>query len=168
VADKGYHSNDVLVDLTGEGYRTYISEPERGRRRWQDKEEAQAATYANRRRSRGNRGKLLLRQRGELLERPFAHYLEAGGMRRTHLRGHKNILKRLLIHVAGFNLGILMRRLIGTATPREYAGLLAAVRAALSHVTAAILRWILAARATLTISPAVSLPAAAIMRPLAA
>jgi transposase len=70
VADKGYHSNDVLVDLTGKGYRTYISEPERGRRRWQDKEEAQAATYANRRRIRGNRGKLLLRQRGELLERP--------------------------------------------------------------------------------------------------
>jgi transposase len=89
-------------------------------------------------------------------------------MRRTHLRGHKNILKRLLIHVAGFNLGILMRRLIGTATPREYAGLLAAVRAALWQVNAAILRWILAARATLTISPAVSSPEIDTMRPLAA
>ena len=81
-------------------------------------------TYANRRRIRGARGKRLLRQRGELLERPFAHYLEAGGMRRTHLRHHPNILKRLLVHVAGFNLGILMRNLIGTATPKEYADLL--------------------------------------------
>ena len=124
VADKGYHGNDTLVALAEEEYRTYISEPERGRRKWEDKEEAQQATYANRRRIRGDRGKRLLRQRGELLERPFAHYLEAGGMRRTHLRRHHNILKRLLIHVAGFNLGILMRRLVGTATPKEYAELL--------------------------------------------
>jgi len=121
VADKGYHGNATLEALIDEDYRTYISEPDRGRRNWKDKEGAQQATYANRRRIRGERGKRLLRQRGELLERPFAHYLEAGGMRRTHLRWHGNILKRLLVHVAGFNLGILMRNLIGTATPREYA-----------------------------------------------
>ena len=124
VADKGYHGNDMLVALAEEEYRTYISEPARGRRKWNGKEEEQKATYANRRRIRGERGKRLLRQRGELLERPFAHYLEAGGMRRTHLRRHPNILKRLLVHVAGFNLGILMRNLIGTATPKEYADLL--------------------------------------------
>lgn len=123
VADKGYHSNDTLLDLSEEEYRTYISEPDRGRRRWQGQADAQRATYANRQRIRGNRGKRLLRKRGELLERPFAHYLEAGGMRRTHLRTHPNILKRLLVHVAGFNLGILMRHLIGTATPRAYAAL---------------------------------------------
>ena len=64
-----------------------------------------------------------MRRRGELVERPFAHYLEAGGMRRTHLRKHGNILKRLLVHVAGFNLGMLMRSLIGTGTPREFAEL---------------------------------------------
>ena len=124
VADKGYHGNDILVALAQDEYRTYISEPDRGRRKWKEKEEAQQATYANRRRVRGNRGKRLLRQRGELLERPFAHYLEAGGMRRTHLRKHDNILKRLLVHVAGFNLGILLRNLIGTGTPKEYATLL--------------------------------------------
>ncbi len=123
VTDKGYHGNETLMDLIDEDYRTYISEPDRGRRKWQDKEDAQAATYANRRRIRGTRGKRLMRQRGELLERPFAHYLDAGGMRRTHLRRHGNILKRLLVHVAGFNLGILMRALIGKGTPREYAGL---------------------------------------------
>ena len=123
VTDKGYHGNNILVTLAQDEYRTYISEPDRGRRKWKDKEEAQQATYANRRRVRGNRGKRLLRQRGELLERPFAHYLEAGGMRRTHLRKQDNILKRLLVHVAGFNLGILLRNLIGTGTPREYATL---------------------------------------------
>ena len=123
VADKGYHGNETLLALIDEDYRTYISEPDRGRRKWKDKEGAQAATYANRRRIRGDRGKRLMRQRGELLERPFAHYLEAGGMRRTHLRMHGNILKRLLVHVAGFNLGILMRSLIGTGTPRELAEL---------------------------------------------
>jgi transposase len=142
VADKGYHSNDVLVDLDAAGYRTYISEPDRGRRHWQDKEAAQAATYANRRRIRGERGKRLLRRRGELLERPFAHYLEAGGLRRTHLRGHRNILKRLLVHVAGFNLGLLMRELIGTATPREYAARLRELLAAFSWLRRAAARLI--------------------------
>jgi transposase len=142
VADKGYHSNDVLVDLREEEYRTYISEPERGRRKWKDKAEAQAATYENRRRIRGERGKRLLRQRGELLERPFAHYLEAGGMRRTHLRGNENILKRMLVHVAGFNLGVLMRCLIGTATPRAYADLLGALQFVLSDLTATIARYV--------------------------
>lgn len=121
VADKGYHGNDVLEMLADEGCRTYISEPERGRRRWKNKAGAKRVTYANRRRIRGARGKRLLRRRGELLERPFAHYLESGGMRRTHLRGHENIFKRLAVHVAAFNLGILMRWLIGSGTPREFA-----------------------------------------------
>ena len=58
-----------------------------------------------------------------MLERPFAHCYDTGGMRRTHLRGHPNILKRLLIHVAGFNLGLLMRRLLGAGKPRALAGL---------------------------------------------
>ena len=57
----------------------------------------------------GARGHRLLRQRGELLERPNAHLYATGGMRRVHLRGHPNILKRLLVHVCGFNLGLLMR-----------------------------------------------------------
>lgn len=74
--------------------------------------------YGNRRRVRGQRGKALLRKRGELLERPFAHCYEAGGMRRTQLRGHENILKRLLVHVAGFNLGLAMRKLFGIGKQR--------------------------------------------------
>jgi transposase len=73
--------------------------------------------------------------RGELLERPFAHMYETGGMRRTHLRGHPNILKRLLIHSAGFNLGLLMRTLIGIGTPRGLQGALGALLALLKRLT---------------------------------
>jgi len=119
VADKGYHSNDVLSDLAEAEIRTYISEPDRGRRRWKGKARARRAVHGNRRRVRGRRGKALLRQRGELLERPFAHCFETGGMRRTHLRTHENILKRLLIHTAGFNLARVMEKLIGIGKPRR-------------------------------------------------
>ena len=76
--------------------------------------------YANRRRVQGNYGKSLLRRRGELVERSFAHCYDTGGMRRTHLRKHNNILKRQLIHVAGFNLSLIFRRLLGAGTPREW------------------------------------------------
>jgi transposase len=118
VTDKGYHSNDTLVDLKELGIRSYISEPNRGRRNWIGKPEERDAVYANRRRIRGNRGKRLLRLRGLMLERPFAHCYETGGMRRTNLRGRHKILKRLLIHVAGFNLSLVLRLAIGKGTPR--------------------------------------------------
>ena len=124
VLDKGYHSNETMRDLQEQGIRSYASEPKyKGRRRWKDKAAEQEAVYANRRRIRGTRGKRLLRKRGELLERPFAHCYETGGMRRTHLRGHARILKRLLIHVAGCNLGLVMRTLFGLGTPRGLQGL---------------------------------------------
>ena len=127
VADKGYHSNQVLVDLAALDLRTYIAEPDRGRRRWTRKAAARDAVYANRRRIRGARGRALQRHRSERLERPNAHLYETGGMRRTHLRGHTNILKRLLVHIGGFNLGLLMRTLIGVGTPRGLQGRLAAL-----------------------------------------
>jgi transposase len=118
VLDKGYHSNEVLKELADWKVRSYCSEPDRGRRRWEGKKAEQAAVYANRRRVQGERGKRLLRQRGEKVERSFAHCYETGGMRRVHLRHHPNILKRLLVHVAAFNLGLIMRQLLGRGTPR--------------------------------------------------
>jgi len=126
VADKGYHSNAVLTDQREREIRTYISEPNRGRRRWEDNAKAQAAVYGNRRRIRGERGKRLMRRRGELVERSFAHCYDTGGMRRTHLRKHENILKRLLIHTAGFNLSLVLRKLLGLGTARSLQGLTAA------------------------------------------
>jgi len=132
VADKGYHSNQTLVEFAEAGVRSYVSEPDRGRRNWKGKAAAKRAVYANRRRIRGARGTRLLRQRGELLERPNAHLYETGGMRRVHLREHPNILKRLLVQVCGFNLGVLLRQLTGVGTPRSLQGRAAAVLGALT------------------------------------
>jgi transposase len=120
VTDKGYHSGPVLTRVQDCEVRSYIPEKkQRGRRHWQDKTEEQKAVYANRRRVRGAYGKRLLKRRGEFVERSFAHCYETGGMRRTHLRGHGNILKRQLIHVGAFNLSLVMRKLLGAGTPRE-------------------------------------------------
>lgn len=124
VADKGYHSNQTMRDLAESDIRSYVSEPNyRGRRHWKDKSAEQEAVYGNRRRIQNNRGKALLRKRGELVERPFAHCYETGGMRRTHLRTHARIFKRLLIHVASCNLALVMRTLFGLGTPRGLQGL---------------------------------------------
>jgi transposase len=118
VTDKGYHSNETMVDLKEFGIRSYISEPKRGRRNWIGKEAERDAVYANRRRIQGERGKSLLRRRGLMLERPFAHCYETGRMRRLHLRGRENIMKRLLVHIAGFNLSLVLRQTTGKGTPR--------------------------------------------------
>src|SRR6202049_4415306 len=118
VADKGYHSNQTMVGLDSVGIRSYIAEPDRGRRDWSEEPEAQAPVYRNRRRIRGTRGRRLMRRRGETIGRSFAHLYDTGGMRRTHLRGHHNILKRLLIHAGGFNLGLLLRAILGVGAPR--------------------------------------------------
>ena len=144
VADKAYHSKQKLVELAQLGLRTYISEPDRGPQGWIDQRAARDAVYANRRRIRGARGKRLLRRRGELLERPNALLYETGGMRRTHLRGHVNILKRLLIHAGGCNLGLLMRTRFGVGTPRGLQGRRPAALTALAALwTRLAARWTL-------------------------
>ena len=106
VADKGYHSRDVVLELKQQGLRSYVAEPKRKKRL----------------RIRGARGKRLQRQRSELVERPFAHQFEPGGWRRVLVRGHANVRKRLLVHGCGFNLGLLMRHLTGAGTPRSLQG----------------------------------------------
>jgi transposase len=122
VTDKGYHSRQVVSDLSEWGVRTYCSEPNRGPQQWQDRRREQQAVYANRRRIRGERGRRLLRQRGEKLERWNQHLYDRGGMRRVHLRGRENILKRLVVHSGAANLGLLMRKLFGHGTPRGLQG----------------------------------------------
>lgn len=109
VADKGYHSEATLVALHREWVRTYIPEPDRGRRKWQGRETEQQRVYANRRRVQGRRGKQLQKLRSELTERSFAHMYETGGMRRVHLRGREDILKRALIQAVAFNLALMIR-----------------------------------------------------------
>jgi transposase len=122
VADKGYHSGAVVQDLNAVGCRSYIPEPDRGRRNWEGKEDEQKQVYANRRRVQGARSKRLQRKRSELTERSMAHMYETGGMRRVHLKGRNNILKRLLVHAGGFNLALIMRKLVGVGKPRRLQG----------------------------------------------
>jgi transposase len=122
VTDKGYHSREVLKTLDKGAWKTRIAEPQRPAvSRWHGDDAARSAVYANRTRLRSAIGKEAIRRRAELVERSFAHTLERGGMRRTWLRGRENVHKRYLIHVAGHNLGLLMRLLIGAGTPREAA-----------------------------------------------
>ena len=131
VADKGYHSDETLVALGAVGVRSHVSEPERGRRCWQDKKTgetppekraAQKALYANRRRVRGRRGRRLQRCRGEVVERTFAHMYETGGMRWVWVRGHENVRKRVLLQAAACNIGLLLRSQTGIGTPRSLQG----------------------------------------------
>jgi transposase len=120
VADKGYHSRTVLKALDRSAWKTRIAEPQRKAfSRWHGDEAARSAVYANRIRLRSGVGKGAMRRRAEVVERSFAHTLERGSMRRTWLRGRENVRKRYLIHVAGHNLGLLMRLLIGAGTPKE-------------------------------------------------
>ena len=155
VGDKGYHSNQTLIDLDAGGIRSYVSEPDRGRRDWSKDPEARAPVYGNRRRMRGRRGRRLMRQRGERIERSFAHLYDTGGMRRTHLRGHTNILKRLLIHAGGFNLGLVMRHLIGIGTPRGLQGRVAAVLATLGVLMGVVRRRLTTISSSHRLIPAV-------------
>ena len=132
VTDKGYHSRALVSELSEWGLRTYCSEPNRGRQRWRGQQREQQAVYANRRRIRGERGLHLLRQRGEKLERWNQHLYDRGGMRRLHLRGRENILKRLVVHSGAANLGLLMRKLFGKGTPRGFTGTISAVTSAVN------------------------------------
>jgi transposase len=121
VADKGYHSNEVMRELRDLPVRSYVAEPERGRRRWTGREAEQQAVYANRRRIQGERGKRLQSQRGDKVERNFAHQFDTGGLDRLYLRGRSNVHKRLLLQAAACNLALLMRSLYGTGKPRAAA-----------------------------------------------
>ncbi len=139
VLDKGYHGRQALLDLAEMRIRSYASEPARGRQKWDGQEEARDAVYANRRRVKGERGKRLLRSRGEKLERTFAHCYETGAMRRLHLRGRDNVAKRVLIHAAAFNVALLMRVAYGLRKPRSQSARAAAAACALIW---AFLRWL--------------------------
>jgi len=118
VADKGYHSNDVMVGLNGIDVRTYVAEPDRGTRHWDGKESEKEAVYGNRRRVQGERGKRLQRQRGERIERNFAHQFDSGGLDRLYVRGLENVHKKFLIQAAACNLALLMRSTFGSGKPR--------------------------------------------------
>ena len=118
VADRGYHSNEVVRGMEELQIRSYIAEPERGLRNWEGKAAEKAAVYANRRRVQGSRGKRLQSRRGERIERNFAHQFDTGGMDRLWVRGKDNVSKKVLIQAAACNLALLMRSLYGAGKPK--------------------------------------------------
>jgi transposase len=121
VADKGYHSRNGLKDLEDGVWKSRIAEKKvAGVSRWHGDEEARRAVYNNRARLRSGVAKEAFKRRTELVERSFALLLDRGGMRRAWLRGRENLRKRYLVHVAGYNLGLIMRLLVGAGTPREF------------------------------------------------
>jgi hypothetical protein len=122
VADKGYHSRDTLKALDDGPWKTRIAEPKRdGFLRWHGDEAARRAVVNNRTRLLSGVARIAFKLRAEVVERGFALILDRGGMRRAWLRGRENLHKRYLIHVAGYNLGLIMRLLTGAGTPREFA-----------------------------------------------
>ena len=124
VADKGYHKAELLRDLKRAQYRTYISVPkQKGLHHWTTKGGiyTEQAFRGNQTRVRRDKGRALMRQRGELIERTFAHACETGGHRRVRLRGRANVRKRYLGQVAAMNLGLVLRSLFGSGTPRGLA-----------------------------------------------
>jgi transposase len=122
IADKGYHSRAVLKDLADGPWQTRIAEPKpKEVQRWRGDRDARRAVYGNRARLRSGIGKDGLALRAEKVERSFALTLDRGGLRRTWLRGRENVQKRYFVHVAGYNLGLVMRQLIGAGTPKELA-----------------------------------------------
>ncbi len=122
IADKGYHSREVLKSFDDGPWKTRICEPEKkGFSRWRGDDAARRAVTNNRTRLGSDIAKQGFKLRAEIVERSFAHVLDRGGMRRTHLRGRENVQKRYLLHVAGHNLSLLMRQIIGSGTPKEAA-----------------------------------------------
>jgi transposase len=122
VADKGYHSRAGLKELEDGPWKSRIAEPQRDEfLRWHGDGAARRAVYNNRARLLSGVARQAFKLRAELVERGFALILDRGGMRRVWLRGREKVQKRYLIHVAGYNLGLIMRLLTGAGTPRELA-----------------------------------------------
>ena len=122
VADKGYHSRDGLKDLEDSVWKSRIAEPKpNGILRWKGDDDAKRAYYNNRARLLSGVARQAFKLRAELVERSFALALDRRGMRRAWLRGRDNLQKRYLIHICGYNLGLIMRLLTGSGTPRQWA-----------------------------------------------
>jgi transposase len=149
VADKGYHSRDGLKELEDGAWKSRIAEKKvAGVNRWRGDDDAKRAVYNNRARLRSGVAKEAFKLRAELCERSFALVLDRGGMRRAWLRGRENLTKRYLVHVAGYNLGLVMRLLVGAGTPKEFLTGVSGHLLALATADGAVLVILIAATAT--------------------
>ena len=121
VADSGYNQKGELESLATAGLAPVIPAP--SNRKLPDKEKepsAHAASLASKEACNSEEGKKQLKARAEKVERSFAHVLDSGGMRRTTLRGLKNINKRYRLAAAAFNLSVIMRIKFGYGTVKQF------------------------------------------------
>ena len=133
--DKGYFSLREIGRLQELSLKTVISDPRRAQRRLDKLSCAERRILTQARRSTSSQyGRELLRKRGQHIERSFAHVLDAGGMRRTTLRGLENLNKRHQIAAACYNLSQLLRRIHGVGTPGQWMALGRLFWALLSHL----------------------------------
>jgi transposase len=123
-ADEGYFSVEEVCALQGEGIRTVMGDPH-GPRRNKDKQCKVTRQTLNsaRRAVKSKSGKALLKRRGEHLERSFAHLLDHGGLRRATLRGAENLTKRQIAAAMAYDLSLLMRKIFGFGTPKQWAAM---------------------------------------------
>ena len=129
VADKGYCKLQTLSDCVEHDLATTFSEPKvHGERRWHDKPDSHKTAFAdNHDRVTSVEGKALLRRRGEVVERTFAHLCETGGSRRVTVRGMEKVKIWYQRRAASHNLGLIMRLLVGTGQPRSFSAALLAL-----------------------------------------
>lgn len=119
VADAGYDSEKTLLQTDKLDLKPYIAQRDQ-KRNGKGKPDAEKRHKRNLRRNSNSRGKRLQRARGEKVERPFQLLYDRGGLRRLQLRGQSNIRKRLLLQAAAYNLGLLLRKAVGSGTPKAY------------------------------------------------
>jgi transposase len=118
--DEGYFSASQVAILQECALRTVIVDPQRHRRSAQAPKEVRVTLTRARRAVQSKSGKALLRRRGEYLERSFCHVLDHGGLRRATLRGCENLSKRHLAGALTYNLSLLLRKLFGVGTPKQF------------------------------------------------
>jgi IS5 family transposase len=119
-ADEGYFSAEQVGILQECAIRTVIVDPQRRRRSAKAPQEVRATLVRARRAVQSKSGKMLLRRRGEHLERSFWHLLDHGGLRRATVCGCENLSKRHLAAALTHNLSLLLRKLFGVGTPKQF------------------------------------------------
>jgi len=122
-ADKGYHSLENLERLGDYDIIPNIPDPCRNRNVSKLDTASRQIIEWSRATVGSVVGKELQRSRGMYIERSFAHLLDAGGMRRTTLRGRANIQKRYCIAALGYDIALMMVTLFGAGMPKQWAAM---------------------------------------------
>jgi transposase len=137
-ADEGYFAVAEVAALQEAECRVVIGDPQAERRRPDAPEKEKRTLRKARCAVKSESGKALLRRRGEHLERGFCHVLDHGGLRRATLRGREKLTKRQYVAAMAHNLSLLLRKLLGIGTPKQWlaagAGITFAVLLALSKL----------------------------------